>query len=161
MLDSFQGIEMKIKSSVLLTLLIWVLAGCQMSTPQPITAPLDEDFTLEAGQSATITGTDLRVTFNSILKDERCPSDLECAASGPVAVSLSVQQGDGTVTDITLQTFTDYEGRSPEGPFEGIQDRIPVGDYWIRVKGVVPYPVKSFNEIKDAQYQVTLAVSRQ
>jgi hypothetical protein len=74
---------------------------------------------------------------------------------------FSVQENDASAVEITLQTFTDNDGRAPEGPFEGIQDRVSVGDYLIRIKGVLPYPVKSFNEIKDAKYLVTLAVSGQ
>jgi hypothetical protein len=150
---------MRSKHFTLLTLLIFILTACQMHIPQPIPPPLDAEFTLEAGQSATITDTDLTIVFNSVLKDERCPSELECAASGPVTVSLAAKYGDGTVTNLTLQTFTDYNGRTPEGPFEGIEDRVELGDYLVSIKGVLPYPVESFNEIKDAQYQATFVVN--
>ena len=143
-------------------LLITVLAACQTATPSPtLTITEGEEFTLAMDQSATASDGNLTIRFLGVGGDQRCPSELECAVSGPVSVSLSVQQKNETATEITLQTFTDNDGRAPEGPFEGIQDRVSIGGYLIRVKGVVPYPVKSFNEIKDAKYQVTLAVSRQ
>ena len=145
----------------ILFLLITILAACQAATPLPtLTITEGEEFTLAVDQSATTTDGALTIQFISVGGDQRCPSALECAMSGPVSVTLSVQQKDVPATEITLQTFTDDDGSAPEGPFEGIQDRVTVGDYLIRVTRVLPYPVKSFNEIKDAMYQVTLWVKK-
>ena len=142
--------------------LIAVLAACQSATPLPtLTITDSEEFTLAVDQYAVTSNLDITIRFLGVAGDERCPSELECAVSGPVSVLLSIQQGDAVATEMTLQSFTDSNGRAPEGPFEGIQDHVTVGDYLIRLKGVLPYPLKSFNEIKDAKYQVTLVVSRQ
>ena len=151
------------KRNFLITiLLIFILAACQSATPLPtLTITEGEEFTLVVDQYATTSDHGITIRFLGVAADERCPSELECAVSGSVSVSLSVQQGDAAASEMTLDTFTDYDGRSPEGPFDGIQDRVRVGDYLIRLKGVLPYPVKSFNESKDAKYQVTLVVSRQ
>jgi hypothetical protein len=149
---------MRSRILALLIFLLWMLTSCQKAVPETIITPLDEEFTLSQGQSATLAETALTLTFESVTADERCPSELECAVSGPVTVLLTVQQGDGAATDLILQTFTDNDGHAPDGPFEGIQDRIQIGDYFVRIKDVVPYPVRSFNEIRKAQYQVTLVV---
>jgi len=142
-------------------LILCMLAACQTSTQSPsISATVGTEFTLALNQSAAITETDLTITFNSVLSDERCPSDIECAASGPVSVSLSVRQGDGNATDMTLQTFTDNNGRTPRVQFEGITDRVEVGDYLIQIVGVTPYPKNLSTQIKDSEYRVTLIVSR-
>ena len=152
---------MKLTSCISL-LLIVVLAACQNATALPTLTITDgKEFTLAVDQYAVTSNLDITIRFLGVGSDQRCPSELECAVSAPVSVTLSIQQGDAVAAEIILQTFTDYSGRALEGPFEGIQDRITVGDYLIRVKGVVPYPVKSFNEIKDAKYEVTLVVSRQ
>ena len=143
-------------------ILIVVLIACQRATPLPtLTIKDGEEFTLAVDQYAVTSNLDITLRFLGVAGDERCPSELECAVSGPVSVLLSIQQGDAVAAEITLQSFTDSNGRAPEGPFEGIQDRVTAGDYLIRLQGVLPYPVKSFNEIKDAKYQVTLVVSRQ
>jgi hypothetical protein len=136
--------------------IVCMLAACQ--TPlSPIKVPVNNEFTLARDQSAKIRGTDMVVTFNSILSDERCPSEVECAASGPVTASISIQQGDDQPSPVTLQTFTDQEGRAPGNEFEGIQDSVEAGDYLIRIVGVLPYP-RNLSGIKSSDYQVTLIV---
>ena len=137
-----------------------ILVACQNATPFPTAvAAQGTQFTLAPGQSATVTGTDLTITFHSILGDDRCPSGVECAASGPVTISLAVGQGDGDATDLTLQTFTDNNGRAPGGQFEGIEDRVEVGDYLIQILGVTPYPKDLSTRIKPSEYRLILIVT--
>jgi hypothetical protein len=108
-----------------------------------------------------VTGTDLTVTFNSVLSDERCPSEIECAVSGPVTISLALQQGGGRATDFTLQTFTDTNGRSPNVQFEGVTNRAEVGDYVIQILSVTPYPRNLTTDIEPSEYRIGLLVSNQ
>ena len=151
---------MKTKILLQVPVLIFVLSACQAATPPAaVTAPVDTEFTLVPGQSATIADTDITVTFNSVPGDDRCPIEVECAASGPVTVSLSVKQADEPATELTLQTFTDQGGRAPDREFEGIEDRVEVGDYRIRIIGVLPYPTDPSVKIKQSEYQATLLVS--
>jgi len=150
----------KNKMPFLFLLIGCILAGCRTAAPLPLlTITVGNEFTLAPGQSAAVTGTDLTITFNSIVGDDRCPSEVECAVSGSVTVSLSVQQGDDPASEVTLQTFTDQEGRAPEREFEGMTDRVGVDDYLIRVVRVLPYPQNISKEIKDSDYQVTLLVT--
>lgn len=148
----------KLISSILFALL--VLAACQTETTPSSSAPvpLDAEITLAPGQSAAVAGTDLTITFHSVVSDERCPSQVECAASGPVTVSLSVQQGDGAPNDFTLQTFTDQTGRAPNVQFEGVTNRADVGEYLIQIAGVTPYPSDPSTPIEPSQYRVGLTV---
>jgi hypothetical protein len=140
--------------------MFWILAACQPGTSLPlVVATLDNEFTLGTGQSVSVKKTDLTITFNAVLSDERCPSEIECAASGPVTVSLSVQQDGDTPVMVSLQTFTDQEGRAPNGSFEGIEDRIKIGDYLIQVVGVLPYP-QNLSGIKVSDYQATFMVTQ-
>jgi hypothetical protein len=100
--------------------MFWILAACQPGTSlPPVVATLDNEFTLGTGQSVSVKKTDLTITFNAVLSDERCPSEIECAASGPVTVSLSVQQDGDLPFMVTLQTFTDQGGRAPNGSLKG------------------------------------------
>ena len=101
--------------------------------------------------------TALTITFNSVLSDERCPSEIECAASGPVTVSLSVQQGNEPPANLILQIFTDVNGRAPGRQFEGIEDCVEVGAHLIRLVGVLPYP-QNLSRIKASDYQATFTV---
>lgn len=152
---------MKKKSIALSLLVICILAACQPETTasSPITGTVNTEITLAPGQSAAVTGTDLTVTFHAVVGDERCPSEVECAASGPVTVSLSIQQGDGAPIEFTLQTFTDEDGRSPNVQFEGITNRAEVAGYIIQIASVTPYPSNLTTEIDASEYRVSLLVS--
>ena len=151
---------MKAQSVFLFLFAICILTACQTATPSaPGPAGLNTEVTLAPGQSTAVTGTDLTITFHSVVNDERCPSEIECAASGPVTVSLSIQQGDGDPTDFTLQTFTDLNGRSPNVQFEGVTNRAEVGDYAIQIARVIPYPQNLNTEINASEYRIALLVS--
>ena len=139
--------------------MLWMLAACQPGTSSPVEiATLNNEFTLATDQSVPVKKTDLTITFNGVLSDERCPSEIECAASGPVTVSLSVQQDGNAPAMVSLQTFTDQEGRAPSSSFEGIEDRIEIGDYLIQVVGVLPYP-QNLSGIKVSDYEATFLVT--
>lgn len=148
------------KIQVISLWMICLLAACQPggTSSSPVAGTINTEITLAPGQSSAVTGTDLTVTFHSVVSDERCPRDVECAASGPVTVSLSVRQGDDTPTDFTLQTFTDVDGRSPNVQFEGITNRSEVGKYIIQLGGVIPYPQNSTTEIEASEYRVTFLI---
>lgn len=133
-----------------------ILSACQAGNATVNTAP-NREFSLAPGQSATVRGTDLTITFNYVLSDDRCPIEVECAASGPVTVSLTVQQGDIVPSGLALETLTDQEGRSPGVPFEGIQDSVEAGDYIIRLLGVRPHP-RNLSGIKSSDYEATFVV---
>jgi hypothetical protein len=144
---------------------IILLMACRLVTPAtplpPVDATIDTEFMLAPDQVATISGIGLTIKLISVTGDQRCPSELECAVSGPVSVSLTVQMGNGEPINMDLQTFTDNNGRAPSMEFEGIKDRMVYEGYLIRVVGVLPYPQKSMPEIKDAEYHVTLVVSKE
>ena len=148
---------MKIILALLLTLL---LTGCNTATPAPVTITLGTEFTLAPNQTATLTDSDLTLRLIGVTGDERCPSEIECAASGPVSLSLSAQMGDSEPADINLQVFTSNNGRAPDMHFEGIEDRSVFDNHLIRVVSVLPYPAKTFGEIKDSEYRVIFVVSK-
>ncbi|HSL28843.1 MAG TPA: hypothetical protein VK900_06545 [Anaerolineales bacterium] len=147
------------KTMLLLTCLamVCILAACQNADPV-VDTNVNREFSLAPGQSASVRRADLTITFNYVLSDDRCPIQIECAASGPVTVSLTVQQGDAVPFGLTLETLTDQEGRSPGSPMEGIRDAIEAGDYFVRVLGVVPYP-RNLSGIKASDYQATFIVT--
>ncbi|MEP6895390.1 MAG: hypothetical protein ABI986_07270 [Chloroflexota bacterium] len=145
---------------ITLALLCILLMGCDSATPVPITVNLGAEFTLAPDQAATITDTNLTLHLIGVGGDERCPSEIECAVSGPVSLSLSAQLGNAEPMDINLQVFTGNNGRAPEMQFEGIQDRADYEGYVIRVTGVLPYPVNRTNLIKDSDYRVTFVIDK-
>jgi hypothetical protein len=151
---------MKIRISLLVVVLLSLLAGCRTATPEPITSATDTEFTLSVGQTVSITDANLTITLLAVLSDDRCPSEIECAASGPVTLQLSIRSSDGIVTEEILQSFTDSNGLAPDRDFEGIQSTTNVDDFEIRILGISPYPKTRSDSIKPSEYKVTLKVSR-
>jgi len=156
---------MQNRTRLLFPLLAWIIVSlaCKaIAAPPPkledITTTTDSEFTLSPAQKARLTDAGFSIQLIGVGGDQRCPSEIECAVSGPVSVSLFVQAVDGTAIQVDLQTFTGNDGRAPEMQFEGIKSQAEYEGYVIRITSVLPYPAKSFNEIKDLEYRVTLLV---
>lgn len=154
----FKMVFMRTKLNLSLLCLIGVLAACQPAAPT-IEAAVNNEFVLARDQSARIKGTDLTITFNSVLSDDRCPIEIECAASGPVTVSLSVhREGEDIPTGMTLQVFTGEDGRTSGAPPEAVQNSAETAEHVIWLIGVLPYP-KNLSGIKASDYEATLVVT--
>ena len=147
------------KFIALFLLVLMTLTACQSATLSPITGTLDSEFTLAPDQTVTIENAGLSIRLIGVSDDQRCPSEIECATSGPVSLSIAVQKDSETPVEFAMQTFTSNNGRAPDGPFEGIEDRIEYDGYIIQVKSVLPYPAKSFNEIEDSEYRVSFLMT--
>ena len=146
----------------ILILLLVLLVSCQTPTPPPpLTVTTDAEFTLAPGQSAALIDAVFSIRLIGIGGDERCPSEVECAASGPVSVSFTLQKGGGDLITVDLQTFTDSSGRAPDMEFEGIQDRTSYEGYVIRIVSVLPYPQNLDERIRDSDYRVTFLVTEE
>ena len=148
------------KFAALLSLLL-VLTACQPATPTPVTGTLDSEFTLAPNQTVTIENTGLSIRLSGVSDDQRCPSEIECAMSGPVSLSIAVQRDSNPAVDFALETFTSNNGRAPDGPFEGIADRVEYEGYLIQVKGILPYPARSADEIQASEYRVSFLVTEE
>ncbi len=151
---------MKPKIIPFIVLILSLVSACQTAPPSLIAANLATEFTLAPDESALVEGTDLTITFRAVVGDDRCPSEVECAASGPVDVLLSIQQGDEAPADFNLQAFTDHKGIAPSVPFDGLTNPVEVGGYLVRIVGVTPYPANPENPIDPSAYRVTLLVSK-
>lgn len=144
-----------------LLLLSLLMAACQPATPPPpITAVMGEEFTLAPGQSVAIADANLILTLVSVLDDGRCPLEIECAESGPVAVTATVQSGSNAPNEIVFQTFTDNDGRVPEMEFQGMTDRVEFEGYLIQVESILPFPQMSVSEIGDSEYRVSFLITK-
>jgi len=138
-----------------------LLFACQMTPSEPFIADQGVEFVLAPSGSATIKDTGLTINLISIVSDDRCPSEVECAASGPVQLSLVAQKENGTAVDLMMQTFTDNDGCSPVMEFDGITDRIVYEGYLIRIVGVLPYPEDLATSIQQDDYRVSFVVTKQ
>ena len=63
-----------------------MIAGCS-GNPIALSVGLGEAFALHPGETASITGEDMLITFEEVIGDSRCPRDAVCIWEG-VAISL-------------------------------------------------------------------------
>jgi len=59
-----------------------LLVACQTLAASPLIADQGVEFALAPGGSAAIKDTGLTINLISVLSDDRCPSEVECAVSG-------------------------------------------------------------------------------
>ena len=126
---------------------LMLLASCSTSPSAPRAVSLAESFTLAPGQTVEVEGTGLRVTFESVSADSRCPEDVTCVWEGDAVVIVSVQATGSARVQRELHTSARY-------PTE-----VDAGGYRVRLVEVVPVP-RSAASPAPGDYRVTLLVSR-
>jgi hypothetical protein len=102
---------------------------------------------LDYGKHVLVSGTTLAVTFDSLVQDSRCPTDVQCVWAGDLVVNVVVEQTAaaspmGMADTIRLSTAT---GRSQvtyghrfdliaERPPHRSTETIPPEQYWIALR---------------------------
>lgn len=119
------------------------LAACDESITGPSVA-LNENFELQPGSSAVISGASFAVRFNRVTGDSRCPADAICIQGGDAIVSITAIDDDALV-DLELHT--------------GSMAPVRYGSYTITLVQLQPYPFSS-RTIRPDEYRATLKVTR-
>jgi hypothetical protein len=125
--------------------LVLAATACMDTNPSGPTVPLNQQFELAPGQSATVQGASIRVSFLRVLGDSRCPADALCVQGGDAIVAIEV----------------DPDG-SPSVPYElhtGNMAPVKHGDLTIELVQLSPYPF-STRTIQPDEYRATLRVTR-
>ena len=120
-------------------------AACFRSPTQPTDVPLGQAFDLRAGSSVVVSG-GLKVTFDRVVADSRCPMDAICIWAGEAVLALKLALG----TDTPVEREVKVDSTSPELSFSA---------YRIKAVALAPYPRSGFKpEPKD--FVVTLTITR-
>ncbi len=122
-----------------------VTTACADMSPSGPTVPLNQQFELAPGQSATVEGASIRVSFLRVVGDSRCPADVLC-----------VQGGDAIVE---IQVHPDGSGGVPYELHTGDMRPVKHGDLTIELVQLSPYPFSS-RTIQPGEYRATLRVTR-
>ena len=121
------------------------LAACDSSPSGPSSdVPLGQEFTLKPGESATVLGTDLQVSFEKVVEDSRCPADVVCIQAGDVVVALQARWKDGA-SDFQLRTA-------------GGRNAAVAGAYHVRLVRVHP-EANTSHPIASGDYRAVLEVT--
>lgn len=126
-----------------------LLAGCASGgVGSPTTPSVNEEFTLAPGQTAAVTGTPLRITFETVRDDSRCPTDVTCIWEGDATVVLRIVADS---EEATREVHTNEGGERSR--------KVPAGDYVVSLVRLDPAP-RSTQRIEASAYRATLQVAR-
>jgi hypothetical protein len=106
----------------------------------------DQELELGAGQSAMV-GKELKITFDSITADSRCPPEVQCIWEGDAVAKVLAAAGTHEPATYELHTNT------------GFTTQVDHGGYRIRLSAVAPLPHAGV-EIDPKSYVITLLVTK-
>ena len=110
----------------------------------PVRAEVGNAFELRVGQEATVGETEVRIRFEGVRQDSRCPAGVTCVWAGDAEVALRILT-DGGSTEVLLHT--------------GVEPRSAnVAGYLIRLTDVQPHPVEG-RSTPPGTYIASLVVS--
>jgi hypothetical protein len=124
-----------------------LLASCSTSPTGPRAVSVGDRFTLAPGQTAQVEGSGLRVTFESVTADSRCPLDVTCVWEGDAVVVVSLRPASAGAAQHELHTAGRYPSEAEEG------------DYRVRLVDLAPAP-RQGGSSRPGDYRATFVVAR-
>jgi len=131
--------------------LVLLAAGCAGQRGGETAVLLNDTFTLGYGETAVLPAEDLRLTFDDVLEDSRCPTQVSCFWTGQARIAITAQQGDAEPVRLEFNT-------NP-APGQTVLS-LPVGAYQVDVQSLDPYPQDPDKLPKAGEYRVTLQVTK-
>ncbi|MFC1932245.1 hypothetical protein ACFLXU_01260 [Chloroflexota bacterium] len=129
-----------------LSALVLLLVGCAGGDGE-VKAPLGQEFSLAVAQTAVIRGENLKIKFEEVLEDSRCPRGVTCVWEG--RVRCLVQLTDNDSSEKIELTEHGLSAQSSEVTYKDYQFAFHV----------IPYP-EAGKEITTGEYRLLLSVSK-
>lgn len=82
------------------------------TAPKVRSASLGETFFVAAGESVSVAGAGLSVTFASVVSDSRCPPGVQCIQAGNAVISVTVTRPGAAPATLALDTDGPRSARS-------------------------------------------------
>ena len=140
-LDVASSGRMVLTFVILLSFLL--VAGCTTPASQ-VTANLGEQFSIAVGQSASISGEELKIKFVEVVADSRCPTGATCVWQGEVTCLVEITYfkslhrkaltQPGLTGESSQSEFNDYELTFSVEPYPEVGQDIRDSDYRLRLK---------------------------
>ena len=124
-------------------LLLVSMVACNGSPTQPDRVPTGRPFDLRVGDSA-LTTDDVRIRFDTVRSDSRCPMDALCVRAGEAVIALTV----GRVGEVPVGRELDTTPARSSTSFL---------NFTIALSSLQPYP-RSDRQIQPGDYVATLVV---
>jgi hypothetical protein len=137
------------RSLIAAAALVAATAAC--SSPNEPGGAFHTEVTLRPGDVTAVASTPLRIGFERVAADSRCPATALCIQSGDALVVFNVSVAGSGAAEIRLRTVGGTTG----------QDLIAsVGGYELSIAGLQPYP-ETTTPIPSSDYRVTVSISRE
>ena len=107
---------------------------------------VDQEFVLRPGQEVAIENTRIRIVFDSVPEDTRCPKDVQCVWAGNGKVKLALKKSKKKSIPVIVNT-----GMEPR--------EVEYRGYRVKLIKLSP-EAKAGEMIPASEYEVTLRVSR-
>ncbi len=130
---------------ITLVALTLILTSCKGT--QGVTASLGKEFTLPIGETAAITGEDIKIKFAEVIEDSRCPKGAVCIWEGRVSVLVEITRGPSIKP--TVFTQPGLSGDNGKEVYEDLNFAF----------NVEPYPEVG-KQIKPGEYRLVLTISK-
>lgn len=131
---------------VCLAFILLPASGCAGGQEAAIEAGLEETFLLPAGEEAVITDEDMKIRFEEVIEDSRCPRSVECVWAGQAKYALL----------FTLEDDSERAVLTEPGAYG--QTQINVLDYVVKAS-LEPYPEEP-DDINEGDYRLCMTVSK-
>jgi len=118
--------------------------------PDTATAQLGHEFVLAGGQDAMVDGAGLRLKFERVLDDSRCPKRVSCVWTGAARIAVVVTPDGQQPTTLEFDT-------NPAPGQTHLTDT--VGGYIVELRSLDPYP-ETPGTIALTDYRATMLVAR-
>jgi len=129
------------------------LVSChsEQAAAQPLAINLNQVFTLKGGQEATINGENLRLRFDKVLEDSRCPKSVECFWTGQARVAILVEPNGRGETTLEFNTNPAPDQNNQTARLD---------EYTITMQSLEPYPETPDESLALEDYGATLTVGK-
>lgn len=134
-------------------------SGCAGGQEAAIEAGLDETFRLLIGEEAVITDETIKIRFEEVIEDSRCPRSVECVWAGQARYTLLFNLDDDSERAVLTEPgaygqsqigILDYEVKASLEPYPEVPDDINEGDYRLRMTvSRVPTPTMELEDRAD------------
>jgi hypothetical protein len=128
-----------------LTIAIATLGACATVETAVVAEP-GVEFELPLGKTATLNASGVRITFQQVKEDSRCPVDVQCVWAGEAKIQLTVSRP-GSPDDVKVISITPPNNETSSG------------DVRIRFVGPAPVP-RQADAGKPRAYVAHLVVTR-
>lgn len=130
---------------ITLAALLLVNCGCVAESVHAVAMELGHPFSLKLGEVASLPEQGLRIGFDGVIADSRCPKGEQCIRAGEAVLRLWVEQPAGARRSLELRT------EPPDAR------RAAVGSRTLHLLRLDPYPV-SGRPIRPADYAALLSL---